>query len=101
MAPKQSHTHASTCFARSLDSSFRRIGHLTADHPKQIVTVSLLLVNLTARGRPLQLLLCFTAVCSLRIPFTPQVDDLRSGYTPKARLTPLQADPSPGRPLPP
>jgi hypothetical protein len=30
----------------------------------------------------LQVFLIFTAICSLKIPFTKQDDDLKSGYTP-------------------
>ncbi|KAI6239680.1 Sterol-sensing domain and Patched family-containing protein [Aphelenchoides fujianensis] len=55
-----------TAVSRACDWIFRRIGHLVAKWPKTILIVMLL----------------FTAVCSAKIAFTEQEDDLKTGYTP-------------------
>ncbi|KAE9556060.1 hypothetical protein FO519_000694 [Halicephalobus sp. NKZ332] len=55
-----------TIFMRFMDYFFRNLGYFLADHAKLVLT----------------LVLIFTVITSLKIPFTKQEDDLKTGYTP-------------------
>uniref|UniRef100_A0A7E4UX87 SSD domain-containing protein n=1 Tax=Panagrellus redivivus TaxID=6233 RepID=A0A7E4UX87_PANRE len=56
-----------TLFMKFMDFCFRNLGYFLADHAKLVLTFVLI----------------FTAITSLKIPFTKQEDDLKTGYTPK------------------
>ncbi|CAJ0604307.1 unnamed protein product [Cylicocyclus nassatus] len=58
---------ASPVFVRILNYLFRRLGLFVADHDKLVLAATLLL----------------TVICSVKIVFTPQQDDIRTGYTPR------------------
>uniref|UniRef100_A0A0N5A353 SSD domain-containing protein n=1 Tax=Parastrongyloides trichosuri TaxID=131310 RepID=A0A0N5A353_PARTI len=56
----------STCFNKFLNKTNYKIGLFVADYPKTVLATTLLI----------------TLICSIKIVFTPQKDDLRTGYTP-------------------
>uniref|UniRef100_A0AC35FET1 Uncharacterized protein n=1 Tax=Panagrolaimus sp. PS1159 TaxID=55785 RepID=A0AC35FET1_9BILA len=56
----------STKFTRFMDYFFRNVGYFITDHAKLVLTIVLI----------------FTLLTSIKIPFTKQEDDLKTGYTP-------------------
>uniref|UniRef100_A0A915D974 Uncharacterized protein n=1 Tax=Ditylenchus dipsaci TaxID=166011 RepID=A0A915D974_9BILA len=64
-----------TCFSSFLEFSFHNTGLFIADHPVAIILV----------------ILVFTTICSLKIPFTQQEDDIKTGYTPQGARSVVEA----------
>uniref|UniRef100_A0A914YAY8 Uncharacterized protein n=1 Tax=Panagrolaimus superbus TaxID=310955 RepID=A0A914YAY8_9BILA len=56
----------STKFTRFMDLFFRNVGYIITDHAKLVLTIVLI----------------FTLFTSIKVPFTKQEDDLKTGYTP-------------------
>jgi hypothetical protein len=62
-------------------------GNISENRAKKYAMLSIANAIIGTNRRHFQAFLCFTAICSAKILFTPQKDDLKSGYTPKVTLT--------------